>query len=480
MVLALASAGGLPAGAALAGSTGDRALAPAWRYCGTKDGMPAQCAELPVPVDHTRPDGPRIRLRLEKIPAARPSTRREPPILLIPGGPGAGIAYLREIGPLMNLRRWREKHDVVLFDPRGVGGSGAMRCDRPAPDRPAVITSQARLDAAAAANRAFAESCLRRTGEPARHLSADDTAQDIEALRTAIGQRDGLVAYAGSYGTVYAAAYLDRYRRRPPRALVLDGLVDHSVDLPEFAARNAAGVENAFARFTRWCAENSACALHGRDAGAVFDRLAATPSLPASGTGRRVTGDDVRRATVRHMSGGRLEEYGWPRLARSLRAAAGGDASGFAHPPGGEKDAGAEGLTRAVLCSDFPVPSRYSALTGHTDRLRHTAPRFGATVFWDVAGNCAGHPSPVPDPPRVPRVSPRSGILLANNLHDPATPLANALAVLRQLPATTRVLLADADGHGAAYTSPCASEAFSRYLNDPTGQPPYALCSASG
>ncbi|EME96531.1 alpha/beta fold hydrolase [Streptomyces mobaraensis NBRC 13819 = DSM 40847] len=475
--VALALAGG-PAGAVPDGSAGAGTPAPAWRDCGTKDGMPAQCAELPVPVDHARPDGPRIRLRLERIPAARPSARREPPILLIPGGPGLGIAYLREIGPLMKLQRWRENRDVVLFDPRGVGGSAAMRCDRPAPDRPSAITSQAALDATAAANRAFAESCLRRTGEPARHLSADDTAQDIEVLRKAIGQRDGLVAYAGSYGTVFAAAYLDRYRRHPPRALVLDGLVDHSVDLPEFAARNAAGVENAFTRFTRWCAENSACALHGRDAGAVFDRLAAAPSLPAPGAGRRITGDDVRKAAARHMSGGRLEDYGWPRLARSLRAAADGDASGFAHPLGGDKDAGTEGLTRAVLCSDFPMPSRYRALSEHTDRLRRTAPRFGATVFWDVAGDCAGHPSPVTDPPRVPRVSPRSGILLANNLHDPATPLTNALAVLRRLPPTTRVLLADADGHGAAYTSPCANEKLLRYLNDPAGQPPYTVCSA--
>ncbi|MFI0742967.1 alpha/beta hydrolase [Streptomyces sp. NPDC021100] len=127
-----------------------------------------------------------------------------------------------------------------------------------------------------------------------------------------------------------------------------------------------------------------------------------------------------------------------------------------------------------------PANRRGTCPPTHTDRLRRTAPRFGATVFWDIAGDCAGHPSPVTDPPRVPRVSPRSGILLANNLHDPATPLTNALAVLRRLPATTRVLLADADGHGAAYTSPCASEAFAHYLNDPAGQPPYTMCSTSG
>ncbi|MBZ4321228.1 alpha/beta hydrolase [Streptomyces huiliensis] len=304
-----------------------------------------------------------------------------------------------------------------------------------------------------------------------RHLSADDTAQDIEAVRTAVGQRDGLVAYA--------AAYLDRYRQRPPRALALDGVLDHSVDLPAFAARNAAGVENAFTRFTRWCTESSACALHGRDAGAVFDRLAAAATLPAPGTRTRVTGDDVRRMTARHMSGGRHEDLGWPRLARSLRAAADGDASAFAPPPRDAADTGTEGLTRAVLCSDFPVPPGYRALAAHTDRVRRTAPRFGASVFWAVVGDCVGSPLPVTNPPRLPRVSARSRILVANNLHDPATPLPGGLAVLRRLPVTTPVLLADADGHGAAYTSRCASEAILRYLRRPDEQPAYATCPAA-
>ena len=64
------------------------------------------------------------------------------------------------------------------------------------------------------------------------YLSANDSAADIERIRQALGQDDGLVAYGGSYGTLYATAYLEQYGDRV-KALVLDGVVDHSIDLAD-------------------------------------------------------------------------------------------------------------------------------------------------------------------------------------------------------------------------------------------------------
>ena len=77
-----------------------------------------------------------------------------------------------------------------------------------------------------------------------RHLSANDSAADIERIRQALGQDDGLVAYAGSYGTLYATAYLEQYGDHV-KALVLDGVVDHSVDLATYGARWARSTEDA-------------------------------------------------------------------------------------------------------------------------------------------------------------------------------------------------------------------------------------------
>ena len=105
------------------------------------------------------------------------------------------------------------------------------------------------------------------------HLSAMDTAADIEQVRLALGQSDGLVAYSASYGTNYGGAYLERYGTIV-KSLVLDAVFDHSIDLPTLAARNAAGVEDAFQRFAEWCEQDRGCALHDQDPRRVFDRVA--------------------------------------------------------------------------------------------------------------------------------------------------------------------------------------------------------------
>ena len=102
------------------------------------------------------------------------------------------------------------------------------------------------------------------------HLSAIDTAADIERIRQALSPNDGLVAYAGSYGTVYGAAYLERYGDHV-KALVLDAVVDHSIDLATMVTRNILSVADAFDRFAQWC---------GRDRPAhCTARTWATPSI---------------------------------------------------------------------------------------------------------------------------------------------------------------------------------------------------------
>src|SRR5262249_36173873 len=131
----------------------------------------------------------------------------------------------------------------------------------------------AEFEALARANATFFQSCFTATGELMAHLSAVDTAADIERIRQALSPNDGLVAYAGSYGTVYAAAYLDWYGDHVG-ALVFDAVVDHSIDLPTMDARNILAVADAFDRFAQWCARDSACALRGQDLGKVLDAAA--------------------------------------------------------------------------------------------------------------------------------------------------------------------------------------------------------------
>jgi pimeloyl-ACP methyl ester carboxylesterase len=177
-----------------------------------------------------------------------------------------------------HIPEFQQQYDVVTFDPRGVGKSNPVRCDPKAvPEAEMPLDhkpSQAEFEAVARANAAFIKSCAVATGELFWHLSAEDTAEDVERIRQALSPNEGIASYAASYGSAYGAAYLEAYPQNV-NALILDGLVDHSIDLATFSARNVISVQDSFERFEQWCAQETACALHGHIWG--------LPSMPRSG-----------------------------------------------------------------------------------------------------------------------------------------------------------------------------------------------------
>jgi pimeloyl-ACP methyl ester carboxylesterase len=435
-----------------------------------------ECAGLDVPVDPARPDGEHFALRLGRA-AAKDPAQRKGVLLMIPGGPGVGIdgmfGQLRSQFRIDDLRRW---YDVVSFDPRGIGQSSPIRC---APDavppafEPIGHPSLAEFRALAGANAAFFQSCFAATGELMAHLSAMDTVADIERIRQALSPNDGLVAYAGSYGSAYAAAYLERTGDHV-KALVLDGVVDHSVDLPTLIARFVLSVNDAFDRFAQWCDQDSACPLHGRNVGTVFDAVAATTPK-------------ILTAVAKFMAAGRDPRQGWPAIAQMLAQVSAGDTSALeklthAASPGGTAEdpwivAGAKALPSGVLCADFGPQRDYEALTAAGAAVALRAPRF-AWRFWATeagVGDCVGWPSEATNPPHRLQVGSHPNVMVANGTHDPPTPLINALAVWLQIP-EARLLIADVDGHQSLPFSRCAFEAQLRFLVDPTSVSTTTLC----
>src|SRR5262249_19343515 len=156
-------------------------------------------------------------------------------------------------------------------------------------------------------------------------------------------------AYAGSYGTVYGAAYLERYGDHI-KALVLDAVVDHSIDLATMVARNILSVTDAFDRFGQWCGRDRACALQGQDLGNGFDAVTVTAPV-------------TRTLVPQLLSAGRDPRLGWPALAQMLAEASRGDTSRLdklsetASLGSSAADpwvaAGVAGLSAGVQCSDF-------------------------------------------------------------------------------------------------------------------------------
>ena len=439
-----------------------------------------------MPVDPARPDGPQLTLRLARVPVLDPAQRRGV-LLLIPGGPGAGVQEMIAGGWGMreahHVDEFRQQYDVVTFDPRGIGQSSPIRCDpallppvTPPQDR---APSAAEFAALAETNAAFYESCFAATGSLMAHLSVNDTAADIERIRQALGE-EALTAYGGSYGSAYGAAYLERYGDRV-RALVLDGVVDHSVDMPTFMTRNVLSAQETFDRFARWCADDAACALNGEDVGAVFDEVVAAAPV-------------TKTLVPQILAGGSNPDDGWWQLlAQMMAEVRSGDTAtldqltGVANLGSTADDpwlvAGKNGLFPGVLCASFGPQRDYEALRSAGDALAAQAPRF-AWKFWDATplahgtagvGDCIGWPLEAANPPDVLDVASHPNVLVANPTHDPATPLINALSVWMQIP-QARLLLADVGGHQSLLLSQCAYETMAGFLDDPSSVATTTLC----
>ena len=455
-----------------------------WTRC--TDVPNTQCAGLQVPVDPAETGGATFTLRIARVPALHPG-RKKGVLIFLPGGPGAGIVQTiggnaRKEEHIDELSR---EYDVVTFDPRGIGQSNSIRCAPDAVPSPRPPAAQAltadEFKTIADANAALFKSCYALTGELFRHLSATDTAADIEQMRLALAPDDGLIAYGGSYGTQYGQAYLERYPDRV-KAMVIDAVVDHDVDLATLSARNVTSVADSFDRFVRWCKRDASCALHGQDVGAVYDSV--TTKKP-----------ETRVLIAQFLSAGSDPDFGWPVIAKMMAEVNRGDttlfesmtSTGGAATASVSEDpsarAGKSGLFSGVFCADYGPQSDYGALLATANALAAAAPRF-VWKFWDASPiahaslgvpNCAGWAWPAINPPHRLVVGPHANVMVMNPAYDPATPLASALAVWLQIP-QARLLIADVDGHQAWILSRCAFDAARRFLDDPSSTQRTTLC----
>ncbi|KAK7755164.1 hypothetical protein SLS62_002979 [Diatrype stigma] len=112
-----------------------------WHPCG----YPYLCARLTVPMDYHRPlnesaDNPKVHLALLMVPGAGrntdPASFSESPMLLNPGGPGgSGVSFAQQGGQLIQGVVGNH-HDIIGFDPRGVGATTPSTNCFAAPDDP--------------------------------------------------------------------------------------------------------------------------------------------------------------------------------------------------------------------------------------------------------------------------------------------------------------------------------------------------------
>src|SRR5918992_1579704 len=190
------------------------ALAPAppadaalrFKRCG---GYGFACARISVPLDRSGAVPGGISLLVKRLRADRRPRRGA--TFVLAGGPGQSATDTFEgdgVGQLYGAFRNR---DLIVFDQRGTGRSGLLRCRR--------LERANLLDAGEAAGE-----CANRLGARRAFYTSQDSAEDIEAIRRELGI-ERIALFGTSYGTKVALAYALRYPGNVER-MVLDSVVE--------------------------------------------------------------------------------------------------------------------------------------------------------------------------------------------------------------------------------------------------------------
>ena len=209
------------------------------------------------------------------------------------------------------------------------------------------------------------------------HLSARDSARDLDLLRQRLG--DERLTYLGvSYGTMLGAAYVVEFPGLVER-MVLDAGVDPRRPV---ALTQAVGPERALDAFASWC-RASGCEL-GADArervAVLLLNLDAAP-LPTT-DGRHLTQTLATAGLVTLLG---LGDSAWPRISDALAAAEAGDPGPLlqaADAQTGRRPDGTHDLLAsftATWCADDPTRTASDAETRWRADVTE-APLFGDTM----------------------------------------------------------------------------------------------------
>nr|WP_055504264.1 alpha/beta fold hydrolase [Nonomuraea pusilla] len=432
------------------------------------------CSEIRVPVDWAEPQGRTITLPLAMLPHTG-RRHRIGVLFSIPGGPGgSGVEDLeRRAGSFAQIR---DRFDVVSLLPRNGVELGVLdqNCLTTGPWI-TVPDSEREWAALARSNRAAAERCRAADPELFGHLDSVSFARDIDAIRSAMGERQ-FTFMATSYGGVPGLAYARLFPSRV-RAMYLDGTVNPLRDKSEEDRARYALMEAQFARFSQWCANDSACALHGRDVGTVWNglRSAADRSPVPAEKGVAYSGFDIAVAAMPDLVTPGADNARWKELAQAIRRAEKGDATGFsdyvkAATLGSLKTPSFVGMNM-THCLDgirYRDYAEYRRLRALGERI---APHLYDSELWHPLG-CVGWPEPARKPAAPLPVDQLPPFVGAGTWTDYADTADLALRV----PGSGTIRY-EGQGHGLYHTGdPCTIAYANRYFIDLRVPPLNTVC----
>ncbi|MEH3033858.1 MAG: alpha/beta hydrolase [Aeromicrobium erythreum] len=200
-----------------------------WKTCDDArlDARGAQCADVKVPLDHSKPNGKKITVAISRIRHTVPESQYQGVMFVNPGGPGGSGLTLSVLGSYVPKGAGKA-YDWIGFDPRGVGASRpAVSCDPQYAgyDRPRSVPTTKKIEQAwMAKTHAYTARCAQLNGPILDHLTTKDVAKDVDLIRAGLGQKK-INYYGFSYGTYLGQVYSTLFPTHV-RRMVFDGTVD--------------------------------------------------------------------------------------------------------------------------------------------------------------------------------------------------------------------------------------------------------------
>jgi pimeloyl-ACP methyl ester carboxylesterase len=446
-----------------------------------------------VPLDRSGAVPGTISLLVERRPPTVGVARGA--VLALAGGPGQAAAPLADdfatlLGSALRTR------DLIVFDQRGTGKSGLLRC-------PALERVDQRPEAAPAEVAAAGEGCANALGPARAHYNTIDSVEDVEAVRQALGE-PRLTLFGTSYGTKVAEAYAKRYPAQ------VDGLILDSVVLPDAGDPLARSTLAALPRVLGALCAGGACARFGLDPLPDLRRLGARfDAQPRSGgafdgRGRRRTMFLDAAALAQIAVAGDFDPILRADTPAAVRAALNGDRAPLARAllravaveaskPAEDSDAS----FAATICEESQqlwsrstaIPDRLAAAQATIGGLpASTFDPFGAMAeLKGGAGLCLRWPNAPAAPALAAGPLPNVPALILSGRDDLRTPLEDARTLAGQLPHGRVVPVAHV-GHAVLFNdlSGCAQRAVDTFFGvrrphvcgsvgraiDPTDVPP--------
>ncbi|GAA2674134.1 alpha/beta hydrolase [Actinosynnema pretiosum subsp. pretiosum] len=405
-----------------------------------------ECATVTVPLDHGNPGGRTIDLAVSRFRAAE---HAEGVVVLNPGGPGQqGVTMPRHVRE-SRAAGIGARHDLIGFDPRGIGYSAGIECEPPdvEPDPSSSAKDKARVlaEADAARNR----ECAAGDPELTRSLIQQNVARDVDLIREALGVEQ-IGFYGESWGTALGATYRTLFDDRVS-AMVLDSVMSPDQGVGELDDGQTGAAEAAFHRFADWVVGRYPLGDSGSEVRErvldLRDELDAHPRTALDGS--RIDG-----MTVATLATG-------PRANRAQAAeqlvvlAEGGvpETGPWARAGGLGWDREASGMDRfaqtALLCNTSDSPREFEGWWRSREERAERYPLAGGLGMYEV--RCVGWDVPQRALPYGAGTSP---LLLVGHAEEQVTP--HPWAVRMREVIGGELLTVDDERHASFKSLPCA------------------------